>query len=72
MTFETYFLKLYAMFTLSRGFVRASFLRCNRLFPVHCQGVEEERRDAFPLKSERLEKTSRGKILLEVTEVSVE
>lgn len=44
------------MFTLSREFATTSFSKCNRLFLVHFPGVEAERRDAFPLKSERTRK----------------
>ena len=40
------------IFTLYREFATTFFLKCNRVFQVHCLGVEAERRDAFLLKSE--------------------
>ena len=55
-TMAVFTLDSVAVFTLYREFVITSFLKCNRLFPVHCPRVEGEHRDAFPLKSERTQK----------------
>lgn len=50
------------MFTWHREFVTTSFSKCNRPFQVHFPEVEGERRDAFPLRSERTQKRLNKKI----------